>query len=252
VVPGQFYQYPHAGRPFSPSSNGGTTLTAPQVRPYSFKEHINSDDQPALEAPSVPSKDDRKCGMKKRTFHILFICGLVWFLALALGLSLGLALGLKKNKDSYVCTSLMLGARSLILSRNSNHADAFCRQKPEYCIGGSLNANYFSKKGAYNGTGIALAGESWNVGQRRIFTLYFQHHTGDIRYMQYTTDKKWVGGTKAQTVATDAKNASPISAVSVGLNTTQYVSSLNAPNTTRLTVHSFISSMLTATTRSSK
>jgi hypothetical protein len=41
--------------------------------------------------------------------------------------------------------------------------------------------------------------------------------------MQYTTDRKWIGGSKAETVATDAKNASPISAVAVGLNGTQYV-----------------------------
>lgn len=90
-------------------------------------------------------------------------------------------------------------------------------------MGGALNAEYFSKKGAYNGSGIALAGESWNAGQRRLFTLYFQHHTGDIRFMQYTTDKKWEGGSRTETVATDAKNGSPISAVAVPINATQYV-----------------------------
>jgi hypothetical protein len=42
--------------------------------------------------------------------------------------------------------------------------------------------------------------------------------------MQYTTDRKWIGGTKAETVASDAKPATPISAVSFALNTTQYVS----------------------------
>ena len=41
--------------------------------------------------------------------------------------------------------------------------------------------------------------------------------------MQYTTDQKWVGGTKAQTVAGDAKNGSPISAVAFALNGTQQV-----------------------------
>lgn len=100
--------------------------------------------------------------------------------------------------------------------------DPFCREKPDYCIGGSLDAQYLSKKGVFNGTGIALAGESWNVGQRRIFTLYFQHHTGDIRFMQYNTDRKWIGGTRSETVATDAKPGSPISAVAFGVNSTQY------------------------------
>jgi hypothetical protein len=45
--------------------------------------------------------------------------------------------------------------------------------------------------------------------------------------MQYTTDKQWIGGTKAQTIATDAKDASPISAVAFAINETQYVSTLN-------------------------
>ena len=101
--------------------------------------------------------------------------------------------------------------------------DAFCKKSPELCIGGSLNPEYYSEKGAFNGTGIALAGESWNGGQRRIFTVYFQHHTGDIRYMQYRADKKWDGGDKAQTVATDAKNGTALSAVAYLINGTQYV-----------------------------
>jgi hypothetical protein len=41
--------------------------------------------------------------------------------------------------------------------------------------------------------------------------------------MQYTTDQQWVGGTKAQTVAGDAKNGSPISAVAFAINGTQQV-----------------------------
>lgn len=112
----------------------------------------------------------------------------------------------------------------LTLFSASNKSDPFCREKPQYCIGGALDSKYLSTKGAFNGSGIALAGESWNGGQKRVFTLYFQHHTGDIRYMQYTTDRKWLGGTRSETVVTDAKNASPISAVAFLVNGTQYVS----------------------------
>jgi len=103
-VPGQLFHYPQGGRPLSPSSNGGTTLTSPQIRSYTFKEHVDSDDFPTVVPPPVPTKGDRKCGMKKRGFYILLGCGLVWFLALALGLGLGLGLGLKKNTDSYAST----------------------------------------------------------------------------------------------------------------------------------------------------
>lgn len=122
-------------------------------------------------------------------------------------------------------TSLWGCAITNVLSHSDPGADIdpFCRDHPELCIGGALGSQYYSTKGVFNGSGIALAGESWNEHQRRLFTLYFQHHTGDIRFMQYTTDKKWIGGTRAQTVATDAKNATAISTVAYALNATQYV-----------------------------
>jgi len=113
---------------------------------------------------------------------------------------------------------MLISARS-----HTSKIDPYCRAHPELCIGGQLDRKYFSKKGAFNGTGIALAGESWNKEQRKIFTVYFQHWTGDLRFLQYTTDKKWIGGSKAQTIATDAKNSTPISAVAYSLNSTQVV-----------------------------
>ncbi|KAJ4341714.1 hypothetical protein N0V95_007147 [Ascochyta clinopodiicola] len=79
-----------------------------------------------------------------------------------------------------------------------------------------------SKKGAFNGSGIALAGESWNPDTGTLFTLYFQHHTGQIRYLKYSKGQKWVGGTELTIVASDAKNATPISAVSYAANDTQF------------------------------
>lgn len=141
--------------------------------------------------------------MRKRNFFILI--GLLILLVIGLALGLGLGLGLQKDDSK------------------EDPANPICRKNPDWCIGGSLSADYVSKKGVFNGTGLALAGESWNKGQRKLFTLYFQHHTGDIRFMQYSTDQTWLGGTKAQTVASDAKDASPISAVSFAIDATQYV-----------------------------
>ena len=80
--------------------------------------------------------------------------------------------------------------------------------------------------------------------------------------MQYTTDRKWIGGGKAQTIAADAKDASPISAVAFALNETQYVSiieqSCRAPelassplSSNILTLNSSISSTLIRITLSS-
>ena len=102
--------------------------------------------------------------------------------------------------------------------------DPFCSQHPQFCIGGALDSNYYSKTGAYNGSGIALAGESWNKGQRRLFTLFFQHHAGDIRYMTYGVDQKWEGGNSSNVIATDAKGGSPISAVAYLLGNVAHVS----------------------------
>lgn len=87
-------------------------------------------------------------------------------------------------------------------------------------IGGVLDPRYYSTKGAFNGTGIALAGESFVNKERGIITIYFQHHTGDIRWMQLNAKGNWIGGTKAETVATDAKNGSAISTVAYAMNTT--------------------------------
>ncbi|KAJ4309426.1 hypothetical protein N0V94_008933 [Neodidymelliopsis sp. IMI 364377] len=126
---------------------------------------------------------------------------------LAVGLGVGLSMGKKKSPIS--------NSKEVVI-------DPFCREHPKLCIGGSLNADYISKKGAYNGSGIALAGESWNPSTGTLFTVYYQHYSGDIRFMKYTKGQKWAGGGVTETVATDAKNATPISAVSYAANSTQF------------------------------
>lgn len=95
---------------------------------------------------------------------------------------------------------------------------------------------YLSKKGAFNGSGIALAGESWNPTTGTLFTVYFQHHSGDIRYLKYTKGQKWLGGGVTETVASNAKNATPISAVSYAANSTQFVSMTKSTTITVLII----------------
>lgn len=193
--------------------------------------------------PSPQAHDQKVMGMPKRRFFI--VLGVVAFLILAIALGAGLGVGLNKKDSSEdgSCVDSHPNA-SIVANKTSNSSnssngesfqmDSFCAASPELCIGGSLNPEYLSTKGAFNGSGIALAGESWNEGQRRIFTVYYQHHTGDIRYMQYRQDQKWDGGNKAQTVASDAKNGTALSAVAYSINGTQYVS--NAALTKRLRI----------------
>ena len=81
---------------------------------------------------------------------------------------------------------------------------------------------YLTKVGAFNGSGVAVAGQSFDAGGHGETVLYFQHHSGQIRSTQLTTAGTWSGGTASELVASDAKNATPISAVSYsydGVNT---------------------------------
>lgn len=54
-------------------------------------------------------------------------------------------------------------------------------------------------------------------------TVYFQHWTGEIRSIQLTPKGEWIGGTSSEVIVSDAKNATPISAVSYSLNDTSVV-----------------------------
>lgn len=93
-----------------------------------------------------------------------------------------------------------------------------------YEIGGAIDPSYYSKKGAFNGSGIGIATE-WSElydAQRGLF-LYYQHFTGEIRWMKWYLNGTWapiMNGTTPYAIATDAKNATPISIVSYGLNNT--------------------------------
>ena len=56
--------------------------------------------------------------------------------------------------------------------------------------------------------------------------MYFQHHTGEIRQAQLSSNGDWEGGDVTQIVAVDAKNATPIAAVAYARNDTAAVSLL--------------------------
>lgn len=195
-------QYPGAND-YPPDKKG----VAPDGHPSQFYERGLSNES----TPPVAAKPEPKIlGMRKKIFFIV-LAAIIALIILAIGLGAGLGVALNKKSEDE--EPKKAGKAEIV-------QHPFCKDHPEYCVGGYLNAEYYSKKGAFNGSGIAIAGESWNAGQRRIFTLYFQHHSGDIRYMQYGTDQRWIGGNSSNTVATDAKNGTTISAVAYTLNQT--------------------------------
>lgn len=85
-------------------------------------------------------------------------------------------------------------------------------------MGGSLDLRYYSTSGAFNGSGIGLGGEFWNKETLKKLNLYFQHYNGDLRWMYLDSNDRWIGGSEPYSVASDAKNATPISVVGYILN----------------------------------
>jgi hypothetical protein len=75
-----------------------------------------------------------------------------------------------------------------------------------------------SQAGAFNGTKLALVTQSFTTdvqgGSEENLVMYFQHLSGQIRWMRQGDDGVWTGGDPSTVVATNAKNNTPITAVS--------------------------------------
>ena len=145
----------------------------------------------------------RICGLGKGTFIALVLL-VVLGLVLGIGLGVGLGVGLKHKHNTSSSSKPSALAGSLGTS--------------DYSIGGALNSAYYSNKGAFNGSGIALASESFDGTTHGDLVMYFQHWTGQIRWQELNDQGQWVGGDITTVVASDAKNSTPLSAVAYALN----------------------------------
>lgn len=141
----------------------------------------------------IPEKPKVKriCRIRRRWFFVILLSVLTMMIV---GLGAGLGTGLAK-------------------SRGANTPNA----TSAYNIGGSLDARYYSKAGAFNGSGIALNTQTIGTGGESDLILYYQHFEGTIRWMRLHQGE-WSGGTASETVANDAKNNTPISATSYSTN----------------------------------
>lgn len=140
-------------------------------------------------------KPARVCGLRRIVFWPLLAATLTIVIGLAVGLGVGLGVKHKTKKPA---------------STSARASD--------YYIGGALDPAYYSKQGAFNGSGLALASQSFGSDEYGELVLYFQHHSGSIRWQRLTPDNGWLGGTASEVVATDAKNSTPLSAVAYSLN----------------------------------
>jgi hypothetical protein len=145
------------------------------------------------------------CGMRIKLLFILLAVGTVFILGLAKGLGVGLspkASGKSSSESNGTATS----ASPTIQQASS--------------IGGGLDDSYYSNKGAWNGSGLAHTWQTFSSdleGQAKGETdvvMYYQHHSGAIRWMRRTGPTGWLRGPDIwEDVAVDAKNATPISAM---------------------------------------
>jgi hypothetical protein len=76
-----------------------------------------------------------------------------------------------------------------------------------------------SKAGAFNGSAFAL-GSTVVEDPDGMIEFYFQHWTGEIRYLVRNDAGDWSGGDSSHTVATDAKNATELSLMTYTFNET--------------------------------
>ncbi|KAM0720683.1 hypothetical protein Q7P37_004820 [Cladosporium fusiforme] len=161
-----------------------------------------------------PKMSRRICGMKASRFIASLITIVVIF-ALGIGLGVGLHDAASEQKDDPSTSGL---ASSSLTAVGTSPTSA------EYRIGGSIDASYYSRQGAWNGSGFALAAQTFpkyvKDAPKGNLVLYFQHNTGEIRWIRLSTRGDWIGGSRSEIVAADAKNSTPISAVSYVRNAT--------------------------------
>jgi hypothetical protein len=156
----------------------------------------------------------RICGIRRALFWALLAAAFAIVIGLAVGLGVGLGVKHKARKTS---TSVV--------------------KSSDYYIGGAIDPKYYSKEGAFNGSGLALASQSFGSGEYGELVLYFQHYSGSIRWQRLTPDDGWLGGTASEVVATDAKNSTPLSAVAYSLN------GVSTVRLGRISIYSFADSL---------
>lgn len=184
-----------------------------EAREHQFSQPlIQPDGQPSLsrEQREQP-RSNRICGMKRGLFWGLLIACLVFVLGLAIGLGVGLGTSDSDGSEKSSPTKTATGSPA---------SPTAVPVEDTFKIGGSLSERFYSREGAWNGTGIATNWQRFasNFEDARSgvdnLVVYYQHHSGAIRWMRQTTDGDFARlPSNQETVAEDAKNSTPIAAV---------------------------------------
>lgn len=144
--------------------------------------------------------EDPNAGPRRRRRRAWIIGSIV--LLVILGIALGVGLGVGLQSDTKEADSSQ--------SASTSNATA------------SSASSSSSTRGAFNGSGISMRrqGDLVNLTSGEVGTsdndnhnllLVFQHHTGDIRWMQRSAPDTWLGGSESESVTTWGRNATPLS-----------------------------------------
>lgn len=162
--------------------------------------------------PPVP-QNRKLCGLRRGFFWTLLV---VLLLSIALGVGLGVGLGMKKSDGSSDSTSAPSSASPTPTQTSKSLSEESSK------IGGSLDAHYYSTSGAWNGSDVvravqtfpddfedaALAGTSETV-------VYYQNSSGTIQWLHETANGTWQQPRPDDlaVLASDARNSTPITAI---------------------------------------
>jgi hypothetical protein len=196
-------------RSLSPTLSQGSTNVGSHGSPWIDSSVADGEDKEVArtyhgEVPvQQPRQRKRICGLSAKVFWILL--AFLILILLGAGLGAGLGIGLSKSKDDGTATAASE-------SSPTNPGAPTFTGDPSYSIGGVIDPAFYTTSGAFNGSGIAFAGSALDVRLKGEYTVYYQHHSGQIRYLQ-KDGATYKGGSSSQIVASDAKNATPISVV---------------------------------------
>lgn len=176
---------------------------------------MSQDNAKSSDGPNEDSPKHRTvCGMRLKLLLILLAVGTVFVLGLAIGLGVGLS-----SKDSGKSSSDESSAPASATATSASSPPP-TTQEEAFSIGGGLDTSYYSDKGAWNGSGLSYTWQTFSSdleGQAKgeaKAVMYYQHHSGEIRWMRRTDNLGWLrGAEESEIVAGDAKNATPISAM---------------------------------------
>jgi len=200
-----------------PFNNDGKQVSQPE-KEIAYAEELHKRAAGSLTYPGkeptssvYKPKRQRVCGLRPWIFWAALVS-----LLLVLGIAFGAGLGIGLN-NGHSDPATLDDAGSSTTSSTRPAAPTSAKSLLE--IGGTIDPSYYSSQKAWNGSGLSHVWQNLpptfgnQPADDRSLVLYYQHSSGDIKWMRRLSSGSWSLGTRFLTVTGSAKNSTPISAV---------------------------------------